>query len=317
MSERSEYAMLGTWHACWARILTVVGYSWRNRENMNLWLWESLEDLQVKKHWKRLITQSYMLQVMKSCNRYQHMYYAALAFSIDPQIDRKDNDTFFQFCPRGVQFKVSTYYSDDVRFWLPRSPKAPRIQTSWLLGIGENQQNVQTQTVRSNDFPWLQRFNNCGSCPEKIFNSHKRMERIRNRCVEHLRSYTMSQSLRTTLYHFIFNTCRFPDGTWEHLAGQDVTAGHWLRKWLHNLSGPYFHLPPTTNSWNFFIPVSPCHSRHLRSRGTCATAGGSCTWRAWGTWSAWRARSAWGGGRCRCLNGGNRFCCVHDSWTKQ
>ena len=109
MSERSEYAMLGTWHACWARILTVVGYSWRNRENMNLWLWESLEDLQVKKHWKRLITQSYMLQVMKSCNRYQHMYYAALAFSIDPQIDRKDNDTFFQFCPRGVQFKVSTY----------------------------------------------------------------------------------------------------------------------------------------------------------------------------------------------------------------
>ena len=106
-------------------------------------------------------------------------------------------------------------YSDDVRFWLPRSPKAPRIQTSWLLGIGENQQNVQTQTVRSNDFPWLQRFNNCGSCPEKIFNSHKRMERIRNRCVEHLRSYTMSQSLRTTLYHFIFNTCRFPDGTWE------------------------------------------------------------------------------------------------------
>ena len=208
-------------------------------------------------------------------------------------------------------------YSDDVRFWLPRSPKAPRIQTSWLLGIGENQQNVQTQTVRSNDFPWLQRFNNCGSCPEKIFNSHKRMERIRNRCVEHLRSYTMSQSLRTTLYHFIFNTCRFPDGTWEHLAGQDVTAGHWLRKWLHNLSGPYFHLPPTTNSWNFFIPVSPCHSRHLRSRGTCATAGSSCTWRAWGTWSAWRARSAWGGGRCRCLNGGNRFCCVHDSWTKQ
>ena len=35
------------------------------------------------------------------------MSYAALTFSIDPQIDRKDNDTFFQFCPRGVQFKFS------------------------------------------------------------------------------------------------------------------------------------------------------------------------------------------------------------------
>ena len=70
--------------------------------------------------------QLHMLQetVMKSCNRYQHdwnclnmfvpthlswlvMSYAALTFSIDPRIHRKDSDTFFQVCPPGVRFRVS------------------------------------------------------------------------------------------------------------------------------------------------------------------------------------------------------------------
>ena len=72
----------------------------------------------------------------------------------------------------------------------------------------------------------------------------------------------------------------------------------------------------STNNQQLNLPYSSSfliqhvNSRHLRSRGTCATAGGSWTWRAWGTWT-WRAE---GSGRCPCLTEGNRLHCVHDSW---
>ena len=114
--------MLVTWHACWSRVLRVFGYSLRNPWNMHSWLWESLEDLPVKS------TEKYSLHIFKcyrnqwwnlaiAINMFEHicpmhlsglvMSYAALTFSIDPQIHTKDNDTFFQVCPRGVQFKVA------------------------------------------------------------------------------------------------------------------------------------------------------------------------------------------------------------------
>ena len=96
---------------------------------------------------------------------------------------------------------------------------------------------------------------------------------------------------------------------------QEGTAGHWpakvLRKWQHNLSGCCFRfLQQSTAELASFL-THHVNSRHLRTRGTCPTAGGSWTWRAWGTW-AWRARRAWDGGRCQCLNEGNKLCSAHE-----
>ena len=70
------------------------------------------------------------------------MSYAALTFSIDPQIHTKDNDTFFQVCPRGVQFEVAINIQIMFVSHYQEVPNALRIQTSWLLGIGENQDSL-------------------------------------------------------------------------------------------------------------------------------------------------------------------------------
>ena len=88
-------------------------------------LWNSLEDLPaIWKHWsKRTIAHASgnsdeILQSLSTCLKLlEHvcpmhlswlvMSYAALTFSIDPRIHRKDSDTFFQVCPPGVRFRVS------------------------------------------------------------------------------------------------------------------------------------------------------------------------------------------------------------------
>ena len=117
--------------------------------------------------------------------------------------------------------------------------------------------------------------------------------------------------------HFMLNTCHFPNCTSEHLMVKMVQQDIGRSSLVMAAQPLRMLLPFPTNNQQLNLLhsssflIQHVNSRHLRRRGTCATAGGSCTWRAWGTW-AWRARGAWGGGRCRCLNEANKLCSSHD-----
>ena len=160
---------------------------------------------------------------------------------------------------------------------------------------------------------WAWRAEGSGRCP--CLNEGNRLH-----CVHD--SWIMDQAIKIHAHGQISNGAKKKSSltpfSWLYIKrphGEDGTAGHWLKFFgngRNDITTSLDVASVSTNNQQLNLPYSSSfliqhvNSRHLRSRGTCASAGGSWTWRAWGTW-AWRARGAWSGGRCRCLKEWNTY----------
>ena len=205
------------------------------------------------------------------------MSFAALTFSIDPQIHRKDNDTFFQFCPRGVQFKVSTniqimFVSDcqEVQMLLVYKP------AGYLASVKINKMSKPKQYGQTTS-PY------CDCNGLRIVGHALKRSSIHTKewsesetdvlniseaipCRNHLEPhYTTSFSTRVISLIVHENTSQVKMLQQDTDCGNDCTTSPDLTSIRHQ--------KPTAETSSFLF--HNVNSRHLRSRGTCATAGGS------------------------------------------